>query len=264
LKAKKKECRIPLVACSGNEKKYKCWIVPGHGPLSCHNFFQYSSLEHNFLYKQYQTVLPRKMCSPSILLRNKKNMNNGGDVSSHFNRRIECCSISMPITVICSDDAMSCYSEVSYDGDENAEQDDVDRWAPSPQGCHSICVITIPLPRLLPVQESRWNATVSKTTIDSPPMYYNINRKRQRPAELPSCNLRDVPFRAPVRFIECDDSPASSFTCLQRPQGLAGASVHRQNNPMHNKNECEAISLHRTIDFLDAALEIVNDDVYEY
>jgi hypothetical protein len=67
----------------------------------------------------------------------------------------------MQIALDSSDDALSCYSEVSFDGDENKEKEDVDGRFPFFK--------TLPPPQLPPMRESRWNATISNTTIDYPP-----------------------------------------------------------------------------------------------
>jgi hypothetical protein len=198
------------------------------------------------------------MCSPSIP-QNQGKWDKDEDVTSCPATTRSECSISM-LALVSSDDALSCHSEVSFDGDENMEQEDVGRWFPSSRECRPM-IITIPPPQL-PMRESRWNATISKTTIDSPPMYYNIHRKRLRPAELPCCAL-DVPFRAPIRSSEFGETSSSS-THLVRPQRLADSCAHPPNCQNRSNNDYDIISLQRTIDFLDAALEIVSDDANVY
>jgi hypothetical protein len=195
------------------------------------------------------------MCSPSIP-QNQDKWDKDEDVTSCPATARSECSISMLIALVSSEDALSCYSEVSFDGDENKEGEDAGRWFTSSRGCRPI-IVTIPPPQL-PMRESRWNATISKTTIDSPPMYYNTHRKRLRPAELSCCAL-DVPFRAPIRSSEFGESSSSSTRFL-RPQRLADSCAHPPNCQNRSNNEYDVISLQRTIDFLDAALEIVSDN----
>jgi hypothetical protein len=204
------------------------------------------------------------MCSPSIPQYQDKSHNTQDVTSYHSTTRSER-SISVPVTLVSSDDALSCYSQISFDDDENMEQEVVDRWSPSSPRCHPIS-ITLPPPQLLPMRESRWNATICKTNIDSPPMYYSIHRKRQRPAEMSCCALRDVPFRAPVRSSDSGEAPAFS-TRIRRPKRLADSCTHRPNGHTRSNNAYDATSLERTIGFLDAALEmlsVMSDDPNEH
>jgi hypothetical protein len=231
------------------------------------------------------------MCSPSLPQHQNKRDKSDNVLTSSYAPTTIVSAISVPVIInsfvreiaeVPNDDTMSYYSEVSYDDDDDNDNDGkehagVDRWSPSLPGCHSISDTLPPLPppppppqdRPLPLsmRESRWSATLSKTSLDSPPMYCSLNRKRQRPAELSHCILRDVPFRAPVRFTESGETVAkissSSNTRFQSPRRLGDATTHPCNKH-NNANENIAASLQRTIDILDAALEIVNDDVCEY
>jgi hypothetical protein len=227
------------------------------------------------------------MCSPSVPQHRDNRDKSDNVITSSSAPTTIVSAISVPVIInsfvrdsaaVPNDDTMSYYSEVSYDddddNDDSKEHDGVDRWSPSLPGCHSINDTIPPLPppaqdRRLPLsmRESRWSATLSKTSLDSPPMYCSLNRKRQRPAELSNCILRDVPFRAPVRFTESGETIAKTSspitTRFQSPRRLAGATTHPCNKHT-NANENVTASLQRTIDILDAALEIVNDDAFEY
>jgi hypothetical protein len=159
-------------------------------------------------------------------------------------------SNSTPVALDSSDDALCCYSEVSFDGDANKEKD-VNGGFP--------CCITLPTPHFPPMLESRWSTSITSTTIDYPPMYSNIHRKRQRHAEPSCCALRDVPFRAPTRSSEWGEILSSSTRC-PRPQRLAGICIYRRSCHSCIKHEHDAISLYRLIDILNASLDIVNDE----
>jgi hypothetical protein len=221
------------------------------------------------------------MCSPSLPQhQNKQDLSdNVFSSSSSLTTIVSAVSVTVvinsfvrEIAEVLNDDTMRYYSGALYDDDDDnddSKEHGADRWSPSLPRCHSIDSLP-PLPppsqdRPLPLsmRESRWCATLSKTSLDSPPVYCSLNRKRQRPAEMSNCILRDVPFRAPVRFTESGapiaKNSSSSNIRFQSPRRLGDATTHPCNKH-NNANESVAASLRRTIDTLDAALEIVNDD----